>query len=64
MQCRKNANARRSKRHLPEHRTRLREAAQAIVGARDVAEDVIQSAYVKLLELSEESVIRNPVGYC
>lgn len=47
-----------------QHRSRLREAAQAIVGTRDAAEDVTQSAYVKVVELSTEMVVRQPVSYC
>lgn len=47
-----------------QHRGRLHAAAHAIVGARDIAEDVTQSAYVKVLELSGELVIRQPVSYC
>jgi len=46
------------------HWSQLRSAAHAIVGARDVAEDVTQSAYVKVLEMSGEAVIRQPVSYC
>lgn len=47
-----------------QHRSQLRSAAQAIVGERDAAEDVTQSAYIKVLEISGELVIRQPVSYC
>lgn len=46
-----------------QHRSRLRDVAQTIVGARDIAEDITQSAYLKVLELSVEMVVRQPSGY-
>ena len=47
-----------------QHRQQLRETAEAIVGTRHLAEDVIQSAYVKVLELSQESEVLKPAAYC
>ena len=47
-----------------QHRSRLRDTAQSIVGVRDAAEDVTQTAYLKVLELSRDIVIRQPVSYC
>lgn len=47
-----------------ENRTSLREAAQAIVGARDRAEDVTQSAYLRVLEVSDSIHVRQPLNYC
>lgn len=47
-----------------ENRTSLREAAQAIVGARDRAEDVTQSAYMRVRELSDSLHVQHPLKYC
>lgn len=47
-----------------QHWSQLRSAAHAIVGAREAAEDVTQSAYVKVLEISGELTIRQPIGFC
>ncbi|MFC4314155.1 sigma-70 family RNA polymerase sigma factor [Steroidobacter flavus] len=47
-----------------QHWSQLRSAAQAIVGVREAAEDVTQSAYVKVLEISGELTVRQPVGFC
>ena len=47
-----------------QNRTQLCNTAQAIVGARDRAEDVTQSAYLKVLELSPGFIVRQPLSYC
>lgn len=47
-----------------EHRVRLQEAAQRIVGKRDLAEEVLQSAYLRITETSVHLVIRQPLNYC
>jgi len=47
-----------------DHRDRLQEAAQRIVGSRHPAEDVLQSAYLRITESSAHLVIRNPLSYC
>lgn len=47
-----------------EHRHRLREAAQRIVGNRHLAEDVLQSAYLRIRDTSEQLLIQQPVSYC
>ncbi len=47
-----------------EHRAKLRETAQQIVGTRDLAEDVTQSAYLKLLEITVAVDPGYSVGYC
>lgn len=47
-----------------EHRGRLREVAQRIVGTRDLAEDVIQSAYLRIMDTPATMAIRQPMSYC
>lgn len=47
-----------------EHRVRLLEAARRIVGTRDRAEEVLQSAYLRLLDLSTQRTIEQPLRYC
>lgn len=47
-----------------EYRDRLQEAAQRIVGTRDLAEDVLQSAYLRITETSVHLVVRQPLAYC
>lgn len=47
-----------------EHREGLRQAAQRIVGARHVAEDILQSAYLRITDTAEHLVVRQAVSYC
>jgi RNA polymerase sigma-70 factor (ECF subfamily) len=47
-----------------EHRDRLQEAAKRIVGTRDLAEDILQSAYLRITETSVQFIIRQPLNYC
>jgi RNA polymerase sigma factor (sigma-70 family) len=47
-----------------EHRHRLRQAAQRIVGNRHLAEDVLQSAYLRITDASVHLAIQQPVSYC
>ncbi len=47
-----------------EHRGRLHEAARRIVGTRDLAEDVLQSAYLRITDAPGEWIIRQPLNYC
>ena len=47
-----------------EHRERLQEAAQRILGRRHLAEDVLQSAYLRITDSSAHLVIRQPLNYC
>lgn len=47
-----------------EYRSRLQEAAQRIVGAHDVAEDVLQSAYLRISETPVDADVRQPLNYC
>lgn len=44
-------------------RDRLREAAQRIVGTRDRAEDILQSAYLRITE-TQADLVRQPLNYC
>lgn len=46
-------------------RAQLRQAAQKIVGTRDLAEDVVQEAYLKLMATVEDPPsVRQPAAYC
>lgn len=47
-----------------EHRARLIETAQRIVGTRDRAEEVLQSAYLRALDVSGHLTIEQPLNYC
>lgn len=47
-----------------EYRARLIETAQRIVGTRDRAEEVLQSAYLRMLDVSEHLTIEQPRNYC
>lgn len=47
-----------------EHRHRLQETAQRIVGNRHLAEDVLQSAYLRITDTPSHRVIDQPVSYC
>lgn len=47
-----------------EHRERLRDAAKRIVGTRDLAEDVLQAAYLRITETSAHAVVQQPLSYC
>ena len=46
------------------HRPQLRRAALAIVGAPELADDVVQDAYVKLIAADTAATVRYPLGYC
>jgi RNA polymerase sigma factor (sigma-70 family) len=46
------------------HRTQLRSVAQRIVGAADLAEDVVQDAYLKIVEGACAFQVERPLGYC
>lgn len=45
------------------HRSMLRDAAARILGCRQRAEDVVQDAYIKVIEVSCSFEARQPVGY-
>lgn len=47
-----------------EHRDRLQATALRIVGKPDVAEDVLQSAYLRISETAGHMVVRQPINYC
>ena len=47
-----------------EYRDRLQEAAQRIVGTRHLAEDVLQSAYLRITDASVHLAIQQPLNYC
>lgn len=47
-----------------EYRARLIETAQRIVGTRDRAEEVLQSAYIRVLDVSSRLTIEQPTNYC
>jgi len=47
-----------------ECRVRLREVAQRIVGTRDLAEDVLQTAYLRIVHPPSRPVIQQPISYC
>lgn len=47
-----------------EHREGLRQAAQRIVGERHAAEDILQSAYLRITDTAEHLVVRQAVSYC
>lgn len=47
-----------------ENRVRLLQTAQRIVGTPDLAEDVLQSAYVRVLDVSNQLTIDQPLSYC
>jgi RNA polymerase sigma factor (sigma-70 family) len=47
-----------------ENRVRLLQAAQRIVGTPDLAEDVLQSAYLRILDVSSRLTIDQPISYC
>jgi RNA polymerase sigma factor (sigma-70 family) len=44
-------------------RAQLRDAAARILGCRQRAEDVVQDAYVKLMDTAGELDIKNPIAY-
>lgn len=46
-----------------ESRERLRLAAQRIVGTRDLADDILQSAYLRITDTSA-GLVRQPLNYC
>lgn len=46
-----------------EHRAHLQKVAQRIVGSPDRAEDVLQSAYLRIAAVSEQQVIEEPLRY-
>jgi RNA polymerase sigma-70 factor (ECF subfamily) len=46
-----------------EHRVRLRKLAQRIVGTRELAEDVLQSAYLRVVEVATKLAIEQPLRY-
>ncbi|MDC8759695.1 RNA polymerase factor sigma-70 [Janthinobacterium fluminis] len=45
------------------HRGKLRDAAARILGCRQRAEDVVQDAYIKVIEISPAFEVRQPVAY-
>lgn len=47
-----------------EYRARLLETAQRIVSTRDLAEDVLQSAYFRIRDASTQMKIEQPLSYC
>jgi RNA polymerase sigma-70 factor (ECF subfamily) len=47
-----------------EHRMQLRSAAQKILGSRDLAEEVTQAAYLRVMEIASTVPIRHPESYC
>lgn len=46
------------------HRPLLRRAARRWVGDRDVADDVLQDACMKLMQCGEAACVGRPVAYC
>jgi RNA polymerase sigma factor (sigma-70 family) len=46
------------------HRDRLRDAAQRIVGTRHLAEDVLQTAFLRIMDSASHLIIRHPLNYC
>lgn len=45
------------------HRAQLRHAALAILGTREQADDIVQDAYLNLLEMAAALDIRQPLAY-
>jgi RNA polymerase sigma factor (sigma-70 family) len=45
------------------NRAQLRHAAMKIIGTREQADDIVQDAYVKLLEMAAAFDIRQPLAY-
>jgi RNA polymerase sigma factor (sigma-70 family) len=45
------------------HRSKLRDAAARILGCRQRAEDVVQDAYIKVIEISSSFEARQPLAY-
>lgn len=45
------------------HRSQLCTVAMKILGSRDKAEDVVQDAYLKVIEAGEVFVVRQPTAY-
>ena len=46
------------------HRSQLRWAAQKIVGTRELAEEVVQEAYIKVTDFANALTVKQPVAYC
>ncbi|WP_304621353.1 sigma factor, partial [Novosphingobium sp. 18050] len=46
------------------HRAQLWRVARQIVNTEDLADDVMQDAYLKLAEGPRDRVAERPIGYC
>jgi RNA polymerase sigma-70 factor (ECF subfamily) len=46
------------------HRAKLQGLAHKITGRRELAEDVVQEAFLKLSDVSASLPVQQPVGYC
>ncbi|WP_235839956.1 sigma-70 family RNA polymerase sigma factor [Derxia lacustris] len=46
------------------HRGRLKDAAQKIVRTPEIAEDILQEAYLKVTGFAADVAVQHPVGYC
>ncbi|TJZ72942.1 sigma-70 family RNA polymerase sigma factor [Chitiniphilus eburneus] len=47
-----------------EHRSQLLSIARRVAGDSDIAEEILQDAYLKLVEGACAQEVRNPLGYC
>jgi RNA polymerase sigma-70 factor (ECF subfamily) len=46
------------------HRAKLQGLAHKITGRRELAEDVVQEAFLKLSDVSHGLAVQQPIGYC
>jgi len=46
------------------HRAQLQGLAHKITGRRELAEDVVQEAFLKLSDVAQSLPVQQPVGYC